>query len=157
MRKIRDVLRLVLGEQLSRRQASASLGIPLTTVNDHVARAKRAGIGWPLPEEMDDTTLERTLFPPTPPPEWSDVHTELRKAVTLELLWIEYRDEHPDGLGYSQFCNLYNAWRKKVDVTMRQHHRAGEKTFVDFAGMTIPIHDRRTQTVAFPAQLYVAV
>jgi transposase len=165
MRKIRDVLRLVFGEHRSRRQVSASLGIPLTTVNDHVARAKRAGIDWPLPKDMDDAALERALFPPTAPssvrrplPDWGYVHTELRKkAVTLELLWLEYREEHPDGLGYSQFCHLYGNWRKKVDVTMRQHHRAGEKTFVDFAGMTIPIYDRKTQMVAFEAQLYVAV
>jgi transposase len=165
MRKIRDVLRLTFGEHLSRRQVSASLGIPIATLHDHLVRAKLAGLGWPLPEDMDDTALEQALFPPTAPssvprplPDWGHVHTELRKkAVTLLLLWLEYREEHPDGLGYSQFCNLYVAWRKKVDVTMRQHHKAGEKTFVDFAGMTIPIYDRRTQMVAFEAQLYVAV
>jgi len=79
-------------------------------------------------------------------PDWNYIHIELRKkAVTLQLLWIEYREQFPEGLGYSQFCNLYSAWRKKVDVVMRQHHRAGEKMFVDFPGMTIPIYDRTSQ------------
>jgi transposase len=76
--------------------------------------------------------------------------------VTLQLLWIEYREIHPDGLGYSQFCNLYVAWRKTVDVVMRQHHRAGEKMFVDFPGATIPIYDRASGQVAFEAELFVA-
>ena len=64
MRKIRDVLRLTFGEGLSRRQVSASLGIPVTTVSDHVARAKLAGLSWPLPDDLDDAALERALFPP---------------------------------------------------------------------------------------------
>jgi len=164
MRKIRGVLRLSLGEQLSRRQISASLGIPLSTLADCIGRAKLAGLSWPLPDEMDDALLERTLYPPTAPssftrpmPDWSYIDTELRKkAVTLQLLWIEYREEHPQGFGYSQFCNLYVAWRKKVDVVMRQHHRAGEKMFVDFPGMTIPIYDRSSGVVSFEAQLFVS-
>lgn len=163
MRNIRDVLRLAFGEGLSRRQVSLSTGIPVTTLSEHLGRAKAAGIGWPLPEEMDDAALEAALFPPPAPstvrrplPDWSYLHKELkRKAVTMQLLWIEYRTEHPDGLAYSQFCNLYTAWRKKVDVVMRQHHRAGEKMFVDFPGMKIPIYDRSSGAVVFEAELFV--
>ena len=155
MRKIRDVLRLSFGEKLSRRQVSASLGIPVTTVSDHVMRAVAAGLSWPLPDELDDHGLEQLLFPPVvptgivrPTPDWKYVHLELRrKGVTLQLLWLEYREDHPDGYGYSQFANLYRAFRRQVDVVMRQEHRAGEKLFVDFAGQTIPIYDRRTGEV----------
>jgi transposase len=165
MRKIRDVLRLTFGEGLSRRQVSASLGIPVTTVSDHVARAKLAGLSWPLPESLDDVALEHALFPPAAPsrtprprPDWSYIHTELRKkSVTLQLLWLEYREAHPDGYGYSQFANLYKAWRRHVDVVMRQVHRAGEKLFVDFPGQTIPIYDRLTGAVSLRAELFVAV
>jgi len=133
MRKIKDVLRLSHGERLSRRQVSASLGIPLTTVNDHLVRARRAGLSWPLPDDMDDTALERALFPPTAPsnvarplPDWGHVHKELkRKGVTLQLLWIEYRETHPEGLGYSQFFNVYRAWRK---TTRRPFPRVGGRS-----------------------------
>ncbi|MGH9028198.1 MAG: IS21 family transposase [Acidimicrobiales bacterium] len=164
MRKIRDVLRLALGEELSLRQVGRSLELPFTTVADHVRRAKLAGLSWPLPE-LDDRALELLLFPPPAPsnvtrpmPDWPRIHVELRKkGVTLELLWMEYRECHPDGYGYSQFANRYKEFRGHVDVVMRQSHRAGEKLFVDFPGMTIPIHDRRSGEVAFRAELFVAV
>jgi hypothetical protein len=143
MRKIREVLRLALGEGLSRRQVSAASGVPLTTVNDYLRRAAAAGLQWPLPGDTDDTRLEQMLYcrPARPAAagrpllDWRRVHTELRrKHVTLQLLWLEYREAHPDGYGYSQFANLYKAWQGTVDVTMRQAHKAGEKLFVDFPG-----------------------
>jgi transposase len=165
MRKIRDVLRLTFGEGLSRRQVSASLGIPVTTVSDHVARAKAARLSWPVPGDLDDAGLEHALFPPTAPshvprplPDWSYVHTELRKkSVTLQLLWLEYRETHHEGYGYSQFCLRYQSWRQHFDVVMRQVHRAGEKLFVDFPGQTIPIYDRLSGVVSMRAELFVAV
>jgi transposase len=165
MRKIRDILRLSLGEGLSRRQVSASLGIPVSTISEHLGRAKLAGVSWPLPEGMDDAVLERALFPPTAPsrtvrplPDWAYVHTELRKkGVTLQLLWLEYREDHPDGYGYSQFANRYAGWRRRTDVVMRQVHRAGEKLFVDFPGQTISIYDPLTDAVVLRAELFVAV
>jgi len=73
--------------------------------------------------------------------------------VTLQLLWLEYREDHPDGYGYSQFANLYRVFRRQVDVVMRQEHRAGEKLFVDFPGQTIPIYDRKTGEVTLQAEL----
>jgi len=165
MRKIREVLRLTFGEGLSRRQVSAASGVPFTTVSDYVARAVAAGVGWPLPGGLDDAGLEALLYPPAlpatvarPAPDWDYVHRELRrKNVTLQLLWLEYREAHPDGYGYSQFCNLYRRWRGGIDVTMRQVHRAGEKLFVDFPGDTVPVFDRRTGEVALRAELFVAV
>ncbi len=164
MRKIRDVLRLVLGEGLSRRQVAAAVGLPYSTVADYVARARVGGVGWPLPVEIDDAELEGGLFPgrpalasARPAPEFGVVHTELRrKGVTLDLLWIEYRERHPDGYGYSQFCNLYRAWQRRVDVVMRQEHRAGEKLFVDFAGQTVPIVEPGSGEVS-RAEIFVAV
>ena len=77
--------------------------------------------------------------------------------MTLQLLWLEYREAHPDGYGYSQFANLYRQWRGRVDVTMRQSHKAGEKLFVDFPGDTIPVFDRATGEIALRAELFVAV
>jgi transposase len=165
MRKIREVLRLALGEELSRRQVSVGSGVPLTTVNDYMRRAAAAGLKWPLPGDLDDAGLEALLYPPAQPtgsarplPDWGRVHKELRrKNVTLQLLWVEYREAWPDGYGYSQFANLYRQWRGQVDVTMRQSHNAGEKLFVDFPGDTIPVWDRRTGEVALRAELFVAV
>lgn len=110
MRKIRDVIRLALGEGLSLRQVGLSLDLPFTTVGDHVRRALAAGLSWPLPEELSDADLEQLLFPPPAPsnvarpmPDFAYVHRELRrKGVTLELLWLGYREVHPDGYGACQ-------------------------------------------------------
>lgn len=165
MRKIREVLRLSFGEGLSRRAVAAASGVPVMTVSGYVRRATLAGLSWPLPDDLGDEALEAALFPPTAPssvarpqPDFNYVHAELKKkAVTLMLLWVEYREEHPDGYAYSQFCQGYRDWRRSVDVVMRQSHKAGEKLFVDFPGMTIPIHDPRTGEVATHAELFVAV
>jgi transposase len=78
-----------------------------------------------------------------------------RKSVTLQLLWYEYRRENPEGYQYSQFCHRYSEWAKKLDVTLRQEHRAGEKLFVDYAGQTVPIIDRSTGECV-EAQIFVA-
>ncbi len=67
MRKIRDVLRLNLGEGLSRRKVGAAVGLPYTTVADYLVRARAAGLGWPVPGGMDDADLEARLFPTAAP------------------------------------------------------------------------------------------
>jgi transposase len=165
MRKIREVLRLTFAEGLSRRQVGAAAGVPFTTVSDYVGRAVAAGVSWPLPDGLDDAGLEALLYPPVvpsavarPAPDFDHVHKQLRrKNVTLQLLWLEYREDHPDGYGYSQFASLYRRWRGGIDVTMRQVHRAGEKLFVDFPGDTIPVFDRATGEIALRAELFVAV
>ncbi|MGA7362549.1 MAG: hypothetical protein WBZ07_06325, partial [Candidatus Dormiibacterota bacterium] len=84
MRKIREVLRLVLGEGLSRHRAATATGVPYTTVADCLSRAARAGLEWPLPGGMDDRELEARLYrraavPPAsqrPQPDWAQVHQE---------------------------------------------------------------------------------
>ena len=164
MRKIREILRLSLGEGLSRRQVAAAVGLPYTTVADHLVRAKAAGLTWPLPEEMDDVALEARLFVAVPAvarsrpmPDWPVVHKELRrKGVTMLLLWMEYRERHPDGYQYSQFCDHYRQWQRHVDVVMRQEHRAGEKMFVDYPGQTVPVVNAETGEIS-QAEVFVAV
>jgi transposase len=156
---------LALGEGLPLRQVGAAVGVPFTTAGDHLRRAVGVGLSWPLPEGLDDVALEALLFPRGPAPvpdrplpEWNRVHRELRRpGVTLMLLWHEYREDHPDGYSYSQFCLHYRAFQRHVDLPMRQEHRAGEKLFVDFPGAQLPIYDRRSGGVAFGAELFVAV
>ncbi|HZD65340.1 MAG TPA: IS21 family transposase [Acidimicrobiales bacterium] len=165
MRKIREVLRLRHGEGLSIRRIGRSLGLPHMTVADCLGRAERAGLSWPLPEGMADDCLEARLYGPgrpagasRPMPDFKAIDVELRRPhVTLALLWLEYREAHPDGYAYSQFCVLYRAYKAHLDLPMRQRHKAGEALFVDFAGTTIPIYDERTGQVSFRAELFVAV
>jgi transposase len=85
--------------------------------------------------------------------EW--IHREVRKkGMTLRLLWREYRDIHHDGFGYTQFCVHYRRYLKQITPMMRQAHKAGEKAFVDYAGMTVPWIDSSTGEVK-DAQIFV--
>ena len=165
MRKIREILRLKWECGLSNRVIAQSCSVSPSTVSDYVNRARAAGLVWPLADDLDEEKLFRLLFPkPTrsasrtiPLPEWAQVHTELRrKSVTLRLLWVEYREVHPDGYGYSQFCALYRRWAKSLKPSMRLPHKGGEKLFVDYAGQTIPVVDPRTGEIR-KAQIFVAV
>jgi len=163
MRKIREVLRLHFDHGLSANIISRACGIARSTCQGYIKRFKASGVAWPLPELLDDTDLDAHLFslPPNeerkkPLPDWRLVHKDLsRKGVTLKLLWQEYRDIHPDGYGYTQFTERYRQWSGRLDVTMRQTHKAGEKLFVDYGGMTMDIVDARTGEVA-GAQIFVA-
>lgn len=165
MRKVREVLRLKWAKGLSNRKIANNCGIGRPTVSEYLRRATDAGLNWPLPDDLDDARLERLLFPPPPDlpaqargiPDWTHIHGELKhKSVTLFLLWQEYRQAHPDGYQYSWFCEHYRAWQGKLDMVMRQDHRAGEKLFVDYAGQTVPVIDLSTGEIR-EAQVFVAV
>ena len=166
MRKVRDVLRLkAVG--LGKRKIAASLGISATAVGGCLRRAREAGVALPLAEEMTDEALQARLYPASvalaevaarrPLPDWPTIHRELKRpGVTLQLLWGEHRAAHPDGYGYSRFCDLYRAWEQRLSPTMRQTHVAGEKLFVDYAGTTMQVIDGATGEV-IEVQLFVAV
>lgn len=163
MRKIQEVLRLHFECGRSAREIARSLGVGRSTVGEYLWRATEAGLGWPLPAGLGEVELERRLFPPPPAagtarpePNWPEVHRELRrKGVTLALLWEEYQAACPEGYRYSWFCEAYREWAGRLDLVMRQTHRAGEKLFVDYAGPTVAIIDRKTGEVR-EAQIFVA-
>ena len=165
MRKIEEILRLKYEAGLSHRAIAQSCAVSASTVSEYVTHAKAAGLSWPLPEGMNDEELEALLFPPQPSsgkrhipqPDWAKVHKELRrKSVTLSLLWVEYRQAHPTGYGYSQFCHHYRQWAQQLKPMMRQKHKAGEKLFVDYAGQTVPVVNPETGEM-WQAQVFVAV
>jgi len=165
MRQIKDVLRLKWGQGLSQRQIAHSLGISRPAVAEYLRRADQAGLSWPLPETLDDKAVEQLLFPARPallerqatPPDWAYIHRELkRKSVTLFLLWQEYKEAQPEGFQYSWFCQGYRHWAGKLDLVMRQNHRAGEKLFVDYAGQTMPVVDPHSGEL-YDAEIFVAV
>ena len=147
MRRIKDLLRLSASGR-SQREIARALGTANSTVSDYLTRARRAGVVWPAAAGWDDAALEQALFPPAPNvpaetrglPDFAHVHRELkRKGVTLFLLWEEYKAARPEGFGYSWFCQHYRAFAGKVDVVMRQTHRAGETAFVDYARQTVGV------------------
>lgn len=165
MRKIREILRLHFEQKLSQRQIARSVNISQSTVHEYVAKAEAAGLGWPLDEQWDEVRLRTALFPPAaaapqpaahPVPDFAALRQqrENHRELTLELLWEEYREQHPDGYSYSRFCHLYRQWKKRQDVVLRQEHKPGEKLFLDWAGATLPIH--QPEGVIVQAPLFVS-
>jgi transposase len=112
-------------------------------VRRYLSRFKASGLTWPLPETVDDRQLEQRLFPTERKlqytlPDFTAVHTALkRRGVTLYLLWEDYRGSEPLGLSYSRFCYQYRDFKQTLSPVMRQTHIAGEKCFVDFAGLCL--------------------
>ncbi len=162
MRQIREILQLTAAGW-SQRQIGRTLGCDHVTVGDVLQRARAANVHGPLSAECTDTALRAWLYPGNqgrprtrPEPDWGTIHRELQqKGVTREVVWAEYRAVHPDGYGYTAFCQHYRRFVATLDVTFRQTHHPGERADVDDAGVTLPIYAPRTGTVAFQAALFV--
>jgi len=164
MRHVREILRQKWCLGRSHREVATSLGVSVGVVSGTLTRARKAGLDWATVAGLPEVELEAKLYPATrgpapgrPLPDFAWLHTERqRPGVTLELLHVEYLEQHPDGYRYSQFCEYYRRWCQKKRLSMRQVHRAGEKLFVDYSGKKPVIVDRRTGAVE-EVELFVAV
>lgn len=162
MKKIKETLRLKWEKNLTNREISRSIVVSNSTVGDCLKRAKAAGLNVSIIDAFTEDELQQLLYS-TPKNkvaveasalDFNHIHNELkRKAVTLYLLWYEYKSQHPNGLSYSRYCAVYREWRGTLDLCMRQTHKIGEKMFVDYAGMTVLIHIDGNEV---QAQIFVA-
>jgi len=156
LRMIKDVIRLKWEAQLAHEKIAAALKVSKGVVAKYVALASAAGLDWEMVRDWDERQLVARLLPrsaeasPYVAPDWGRIHRELdRKGVTLMLLWQEYAAEHPHARTwrYTQFCEHYKAFARRLKRSMRQHRRAGEKLFIDFAGPTVPLTDGKRAQV----------
>ena len=150
LRMIKDVIRLKWHAQLPHAQIAATLKISKGVVAKYVGLATAAGLDWDTVQDWSEQQLSAALQPRSVAslavvvPDWGRIHRELdRKGVTLMLLWQEYVAAHPEGRTwrYTQFCEHYKAFAATLKRSMRQHRRAGEKMFIDYAGSTVPLSD----------------
>ncbi len=165
MRKIREILRLALECRMPNREIARSCSISHATVGKYTSKVKETRLTYEELKKMDDVTLKHLLAIGVraqnkknyPNPDCDYIHTELKKkGVTLELLWQEYKNIYPDGYQHTQFCELYGRWKEKLNPSLHQIYKAGEKMFVDYAGQIVPVHDRLTGRVR-ESQIFVAV
>ena len=165
MIKIRELLRLRFAAELSIRQIARSNGLSVGVVAKYISRANTLGLSWPLPDDLTDQSLQRMLQPdkstPAPKgvtePDFAQVHQELkRKGMTLQLLWEEYAQAHPQHYSYSRFTVRYRQWRGAQQLSMRQVHLAGDKLFIDYCGPTLEVVNPNTGELR-SAQVFVAV
>ena len=156
MRKIREVLRLRSHQGLSVRETARSLGISVGVVQKMAARTEHARLEWVAVEQLGDAALEEKLYgrpaPPTsdrPRPDPVYLHKELRRTgVTLEVLHLEYIEQHPTGLQYTAFGDVYRRWLATAGIVMRQTHRAREKDVCGLLGQEAVVHRRKRSASA---------
>lgn len=164
MHRIQEILRLSLCQGLSQSQISLSCGVSQSSVSKYLTLARQNHLTASDIETLDLSALAQRLglspeqpTPLSPLPDFAYLHQELKKkGVTLQLLWKEYKSLHPDGYQYSQFCEYYRRWKRRLKPTLRQTHLAGDKLFVDYAGQTVAIQDPKTGKLK-EAQIFVAV
>jgi transposase len=154
MEKIREIIRLREQANLSERAISRTLNISRPIVKRYIQDISRAGLDYTAITTMDDDTLLEILVGKTisRSPRYEVLLSHFpyflkelkRTGVNLQRLWEEYRDDHPDGFGYSQFCYHFQRWRNTSELTMHMEHKVGDKMFADFTGKKLFIVDRQT-------------
>ena len=158
MRQLRHLLRL-RHEGVSAREIGRRLGVARSTIQDNLKRVAAAGLQWPLPEDVTDEILEGRLFPHAGvpsgqrrrvEPNWAELARDMKRPG------VNMMEEHPEGCGYSRFCDLLRGFEQRLTPTMRQHHVAGDKAFVDYSGKRIGIVDPATGEI-HEAEIFVAV
>lgn len=151
MKKIRDIIKLKHASDLIDRQIANELQVSRPLVKKYWEAFRKSGIMYDQVEAMTDSAFLQAIEEPIVKSDgkyqtlfeyFPDYYMELKKTgVTLQLLWEEYKQQHPEGYQYSQFCNHYQTWRSTSELTMHMNHRAGEKMFVDYAGNRLCIID----------------
>ncbi len=166
MKKIKDILKLKYITDISYRQISRAANVPRSTVMDYCKRFEITTYDIDTFLSKDEDDIYEILFPEKklprtcldrPLPDVEYIHKEIAtKGVTFELLWQEYKEQHPNGYGCSQFKEHYYKYKKKLNPSMRQTYIPGEKLFIDYSGLTVPIVDSKTGEIS-KAQIFVAV
>ncbi len=169
MSKIKEVLRLKYLNQLSNRQIQSLTGVSRNSVANYVNCFVSLGASLEDVLELKEPDLEQLFHPNKPTsatkqttlglihPDWNHVREELtKKGMTRALLYEEYKSTQPDLYSYSQFNRYYSRFVKSINPSMRQVHYAGDKLFIDYSGLTMPIVNQRTGERT-KAQIFVSV
>jgi len=154
MVKYREILRLH-SQGISKRSIASSCRCSRVTINEVLERAEQHGLSWPLPDDLDDTQIQKLMFPEKfiseerNLPDMDYIHKEMAKSgVTLSLLWSEYvykcRSEGTIPYSYRQFCRAYSGFAMTNKATMRIRRKPGEILEVDWAGDPMRVVDRET-------------
>jgi len=166
MEKIREIIRIKEQSNLSERAISRALKISRPVVKQYLTAIENADLDYSSIKEMSDAALLEILSEKNTPrsEKYKTLHhyfpyfvRELKRVgVTLQLLWEEYLNDHPDGYRYSQFCYHFQKWRDDEKLDMHIEHKAGDKMFVDFTGKHLFIVDPETGE-SQPVEVFVAV
>lgn len=165
MLTVRQIIQMIRSG-ISKRAISEQLGISRTTVKKYLSFVKQTGLSNEEFLSLDDKTINDLLIanPPKEKAQFTELITmfpvfekELRRVgVNRWVLWEEYKQKHPKGYSYTQFCYHYQQWSRNSDVTMHFEHKAGDKLFVDYTGKNLQIVNRETGEI-IPVEVFVAI
>lgn len=82
---------------------------------------------------------------------------ELHKTgVNRQMLWVEYKEQHPEGYTYSRYCYHFNLFLKHADVSMHLEFQPGDVIMIDFAGKKLSyIHPDTAEVIQ--CETFVAI
>ena len=154
MNKIRDIIRLHEEGELSNRDIARVMAISRPTVSQYLTDYRSSNLSYNQIAQMSDDDLLQALEGAKKGSSeryqmllerFEYFVQELKKTgVTLDLLWQEYKREHPSGYNRTQFCHHFKVWRDTSELTMHIEHKAGEKMYVDYPGKKLTVYDRAT-------------
>jgi len=168
MSKIKEVLRLKYFNLLSNRQIQTITRVSRNSVANYVNSFNVMNLSLEKILELNDEEIEQFFHPKKPlisnslttttvEIDWNNIHQELcKKGMTRKLLYEEIASNNPNIYSYSQFNRYYNKFVKTVNPSMRQIHYSGDKLFIDYSGLTMPIVNQRTGEIS-KAQIFVTV
>lgn len=144
---------------------SKTLGIARNTVKKYLQLIDSKGLGYDELLGKSDEELDTLLADPGQKSDQRQqeivsflpyMESELKRTgVNRWVLWGEYRQKHPDGFSYSQFCDIFKKWRIGLSASMRIEHVPGDKLYIDFTGDRLSVVDPVTGEVT-DLEVYVA-
>ena len=166
MSKIRQLLRLH-SQGCSKLKIAEQTGISRNTLKKYLAVLKSQALGIESLTSLSDKELETLFIEGQKKPLSEKLQTLFnlfpevdkalkRKGVTRQLLWEEYKKNHPNGIGRSQFNHYYAQWKAQVNPVMHIEHKAGDKVYIDFAGNKLTIVDKKSGELQ-EAEIFVAI
>lgn len=164
MRKIREILNCRYTYGLSLEKTALAVKKSKGCVHKIGERFKASKLPWPLPSDMTDKQLEEALFPVSgadsrkfspPLPDLGYIEKELaRKHVTVQLLYREYKEQHPDGMSQASFYRYIRS-NKSPRLSMHLIHKGGDTVYCDYSGDGLSYVDRETGEI-HDVELFVA-
>ncbi len=160
MHQIRRIIELY-GQGRGIREIQRLTGLSRNTVRDYLRRVRESGLDAERLLALDDASLAPFVYVDAvekgsagriPDIRYESFEQRLdyyqqelqKRGVTRQLLWDEYRQDHPDGYSYSQFCEYLLRHRRQDQAVMHFTHRPGEQLQVDFAGGKLSYVNRQT-------------
>ena len=155
MQKIRDIIQKRLTTELSERQLARALKVSRTVVAKTMAQFRSSGLDLERIAGMSDSALEQALWQKDRVVDTARyqqlekrfpmmVQELKKKGMTMEWLWKQYLEEQPEGYRYSQFCLHFERWSAAGELWMHQEHKAGDRSYVDWAGAPLVVVNANT-------------